>query len=180
MQREKLVIIGNGMAPGRALEKLFEAAPGQFDVTVFNAEPRVNYDRIMLSPVLSGEKSYDDIVIHGDAWYMKNGVTLHKGARVSRSTAPRSTVTSENGIVADYDKLIIATGSSPVIIPVPGHTLPGVLTYRDLDDVHAMLRRGEGRRQGGRHRRRPARSRSRGRTQARRAWRSSCCISCRR
>ena len=139
MQREKLVIIGNGMAPGRALERLFEAAPGQFDVTVFNAEPRVNYDRIMLSPVLSGEKSYDDIVIHGDAWYMKNGVTLHKGARVSKIDRAARTVTSENGIVADYDKLIIATGSSPIIIPVPGHTLPGVLTYRDLDDVHAML-----------------------------------------
>ena len=139
MQRKKLVVVGNGMAPGRALEKLFEAAPGQFDVTIFNAEPRVNYDRIMLSPVLSGEKSYEDIVIHGDAWYMKNGVTLHKGAKVAKIDRATHTVTSENGIVAKYDKLIIATGSSPVIIPVPGHRLPGVLTYRDLDDVHAML-----------------------------------------
>ena len=75
MSTEKLVIIGNGMAPGRALEKLFEAAPGAnggssaFDVTIFNAEPRVNYDRIMLSPVLAGEKSFEDIVIHDDAWY---------------------------------------------------------------------------------------------------------------
>ena len=73
---EKLVIIGNGMAPGRMLEELFEKAPGHFDVTIFNAEPRVNYDRIMLSPVLSGEKSYDDIVIHNDDWYASHGVYM--------------------------------------------------------------------------------------------------------
>lgn len=78
---QKLVIIGNGMAPGRMLENLFETAPGLYDVTIFNAEPRVNYDRIMLSPVLSGEKSYDDIVIHNDDWYAANQVTLHKGQR---------------------------------------------------------------------------------------------------
>lgn len=65
MSRQQLVIIGNGMAPGRMLEHLFEAQ-GDFDVTIFNAEPRVNYDRIMLSPVLSGEKSYEDIIIHDD------------------------------------------------------------------------------------------------------------------
>ena len=80
---EKLVIIGNGMAPGRMLDELFEKAPGAYDVTIFNAEPRVNYDRIMLSPVLSGEKSYDDIIIHDEAWYERNGVTLLKGARVT-------------------------------------------------------------------------------------------------
>ena len=79
--KQKLVIIGNGMAPGRMLEKLFEQAPGTFDVTIFNAEPRVNYDRIMLSPVLSGEKTFEDIVIHGDGWYIENGITLYKGRR---------------------------------------------------------------------------------------------------
>ena len=78
--RQKLVVVGNGMAPGRALDRLFEQAPGAYDVTIFNAEPRVNYDRIMLSPVLSGEKSFDQIVIHGDGWYVKHGVTLYKGA----------------------------------------------------------------------------------------------------
>src|SRR5688500_12350388 len=72
---ERLVIIGNGMAPGRMLEHLFEAAPGQFDVTIFNAEPRVNYNRLMLSPVLSGEKTYEDIITHGDDWYAANNVT---------------------------------------------------------------------------------------------------------
>jgi nitrite reductase (NADH) large subunit len=136
---QKLVIIGNGMAPGRMLENLFETAPGLYDVTIFNAEPRVNYDRIMLSPVLSGEKDYEDIIIHSDEWYAANNVTLHKGAKVSGIDRDRKTVTSENGITVSYDKLVIATGSSPFIIPVPGHQLPGVLAYRDLDDVTKML-----------------------------------------
>ncbi|HBF32621.1 nitrite reductase large subunit NirB [Rhizobium sp.] len=136
---EKLVIVGNGMAPGRMLEELFEKAPGLFDVTIFNAEPRVNYDRIMLSPVLSGEKAYDDIIIHDDAWYAANRVTLHKGAKVTQIDRHAKTVTSANGITAQYDKLVIATGSLPFIIPVPGHQLPGVLAYRDLDDVEKML-----------------------------------------
>ncbi|MGQ7793717.1 nitrite reductase large subunit NirB [Faunimonas sp. B44] len=136
---EKLVIIGNGMAPGRMLEHLFEAAPGAFDVTIFNAEPRVNYDRIMLSPVLSGEKSYEQIVIHGDGWYVDRGITLYKGHRIVAIDRAAKTVTSDHGATEGYDRLVIATGSVPFIIPVPGHDLPGVLTYRDLDDVNAML-----------------------------------------
>jgi nitrite reductase (NADH) large subunit len=136
---EKLVIIGNGMAPGRMLEHLFEKAPGQYQVTIFNAEPRVNYDRIMLSPVLSGEKEYEEIVIHGDGWYIKNNVTLYKGHKVVGIDRLNKTVTSSHGVVESYDKLVIATGSVPFIIPVPGSDLPGVLSYRDLDDVQAML-----------------------------------------
>lgn len=136
---EKLVVIGNGMAPGRALEKLFEQAPGKYDVTIFNAEPRVNYDRILLSPVLSGEKTFDDIVIHDDAWYEKNNVTLHKGKKVTEIDRENKTVRSESGVSAHYDKLIIATGSNPFIIPCPGHKLDGVLAYRDLDDVDKMM-----------------------------------------
>src|SRR6476646_5608022 len=92
---EKLVIIGNGMAPGRMLEHLFEQAPGRYQVTIFNAEPRVNYDRIMLSPVLSGEKTYEQIVIHGDGWYIKHGVTLYKGAKVTGIDRAAKSVTAE-------------------------------------------------------------------------------------
>jgi len=136
---EKLVIIGNGMAPGRMLEHLFERAPGRYEVTIFNAEPRVNYDRIMLSPVLSGEKDFEEIVIHGDGWYIKNGITLYKGHKVTRIDRGAKTVTSDRGVVQPYDKLVIATGSTPMILPVPGNDLAGVLTYRDLDDVNAML-----------------------------------------
>ena len=127
------------MAPGRCLERLFETSADAYSVTVFNAEPRVNYDRIMLSPVLSGEKAFDDIVIHGDGWYIQHGVMLYKGHKVVEIDRAAKTVRSEHGDIAAYDKLIIATGSNPVVIPVPGHKLAGVLSYRDLDDVHAMM-----------------------------------------
>lgn len=136
---ERLVIIGNGMAPGRMLEHLLEQAPGRYTVTIFNAEPRVNYDRIMLSPVLSGEKAYEEIIIHGDGWYIANNITLYKGHKIIAIDRTAKTVTSDHGVTEPYDKLVIATGSVPFIIPVPGHDLPGVLTYRDLDDVQAMM-----------------------------------------
>ncbi len=147
MTKKKLVIVGNGMAPGRMLEFLFEKDPNAYDVTIFNAEPRVNYNRLMLSPVLSGEKTYEDIITHNDDWYAQNGVTLHKSARVAEIDREAKTVTSENGITANYDQLVIATGSNPFIIPLPGKDLNGVLTYRDLDDVDKML---EAAKKGGR------------------------------
>jgi len=137
--KKKLVIIGNGMAPGRMLEHLFEANSDAYDVTIFNAEPRVNYNRLMLSPVLSGEKSYEDIITHDDDWYAAHNVTLHKGCKISEINRAAKTVTAENGVAAPYDKLVIATGSSPFVIPVPGHDLDGVMVYRDLDDVDKML-----------------------------------------
>ena len=143
--RERLVVIGNGMAPGRMLEHLMERAPARYEVTIFNAEPRVNYDRIMLSPVLSGEKDFQEIVIHGDGWYIKHGITLYKGHKVVAIDRAARTVTSEHGETVPYDRLVIATGSVPFIIPVPGADLPGVLTYRDLDDVNAMLLAAQGR-----------------------------------
>ncbi|MBL1405775.1 MAG: nitrite reductase large subunit [Hyphomicrobiales bacterium] len=137
--KKKLVVIGNGMAPGRMLEDLYDKAPDAYDVTIFNAEPRVNYNRLMLSPVLSGEKTYEDIITHDDAWYDEKNITLHKAARISKIDREAKTVTSERGVVADYDKLVIATGSNPFIIPLPGKDLEGVLTYRDLDDVDKMI-----------------------------------------
>ena len=126
MTRKSLVVIGNGMAPGRVLETLIEAAPDAYDITIFNAESRVNYNRIMLSPVLSGEQSFDDIVIHGDGWYVDHGITLYKGHKVVEIDREAKTVTSEPGETVAYDKLLIATGSNPFIIPLPGHDLPGV------------------------------------------------------
>lgn len=137
--KKKLVIIGNGMVPGRMLERLYEQAPDLYDVTIFNAEPRVNYDRIMLSPVLSGEKTYEEIIIHGDGWYIERNITLYKGHKVTEIDRQAKTVSTNTGEMVSYDKLVIATGSNPFIIPVPGHDLPGVLSYRDLDDVEAML-----------------------------------------
>lgn len=127
------------MAPGRVLEHLFESGEPDYAVTIFNAEPRVNYDRIMLSPVLSGEKQFADIVIHDDAWYAERGITLHKGRPVIDINRTQRTVTALDGTTARYDKLLLATGSTPFIPPLPGADLDGVVTYRDLDDVEAML-----------------------------------------
>jgi len=137
--KRRLIVIGNGMAPGRVLDKLVETATDQFDITIFNAEPRTNYDRIMLSPVLAGEKSYEDIVIHDDGWYAEHGITLLKGEPVVAIDRRAKTVTSAGAITAPYDHLLIATGSSPFVIPVPGHDKEGVVTFRDIDDVEAML-----------------------------------------
>ncbi|MDP7150703.1 MAG: nitrite reductase large subunit NirB [Paracoccaceae bacterium] len=136
--KKNLVVIGAGMASGRVLEHLFETDPEAYDVTLFNAEPRGNYNRIMLSPVLSGDKSYDDIVTHDDDWYAENNVTCRFGEHVVGIDRERKVVTGQNGDVA-YDKLLIATGSAPFIIPVPGKDLHGVITYRDLDDTNAMI-----------------------------------------
>lgn len=136
--KEKLVIIGAGMASGRVIEHLVDSAPDAFDITLFNAEPRGNYNRIMLSPVLSGERTYEDIVTHGDAWYAARGVTCRFGEHVIKIDPVEKVVDGQHGQVA-YDKLVIATGSAPFIIPVPGKELAGVITYRDLDDTNAMI-----------------------------------------
>ena len=135
---QRLVIIGAGMASGRVLEHLTDAAPDAFDITLFNAEARGNYNRIMLSPVLSGEKTYDDIITHDDAWYAARGVKTRFGVHVTKIDRDRRVVIV-GGIETPYDQLIIATGSAPFIIPVAGKELPGVVTYRDLEDTNAMI-----------------------------------------
>jgi nitrite reductase (NADH) large subunit len=140
---QKLIIIGAGMAAGRALEHLFEQAPDAYDVTLFNAEPRGTYNRIMLSPVLSGDKSFEEIVTHTAEWYEENDVTCRFGEKVVNIDRAAKTVTSDTGDVLPYDKLVIATGSNPFIIPLPGHDLDGVIAYRDLEDTNAMIALGE-------------------------------------
>ncbi len=136
---KKLVVIGAGMASGRALETLFKETSEDWDVTLFNAEPRGNYDRIMLSPVLAGDKTYQDIVIHDDAWYAEHGVTCRFGEKVAEINRETKQVMAENGDVLDYDKLLIGTGSNPFMIPLPGHDLEGVIAYRDLEDTERMM-----------------------------------------
>ena len=144
--REKLVVIGNGMAGCRAVEEILERDPERYSITIFGAEPRVNYNRIMLSPVLAGEKTFDEIVINTAEWYAENGIELVSGDPVDHIDRERQTVVARSGRVEPYDKLLIATGSDPFIIPVPGRDLPGVVTFRDLDDVDKMLAAAE---QGG-------------------------------
>ncbi len=135
---QKLVVIGAGMASGRMLEHLFAIAPHAFDVTLFNAEARGNYNRIMLSPVLSGEKVFADIVTHDADWYATRGVDCRFGEAVVKIDRANRVVYSNTGGVP-YERLVIATGSAPFIIPVPGKDLAGVCTYRDLEDTNAMI-----------------------------------------
>ena len=137
--REHLVVIGNGMAGCRAVEELLARDPARYRVTIFGAEPRVNYNRIMLSPVLAGEKSFDDIVINDADWYASNGIALVAGDPVVAIDRAAKTVTTRGGASECYDRLLIATGSDPFIIPVPGKDLPGVIAFRDMDDVDTML-----------------------------------------
>ena len=138
---QKLVVIGAGMASGRMLEHLFEGG-ADYEVTLFNAEPRGNYNRLMLSPVLSGEKTYEQIVTHDDDWYADHGVTCRFGEKVIEIDRDRKVVVGEKGEVA-YDKLVVATGSNPFMIPLPGHDLKGVIPYRDLEDTEKMMALGD-------------------------------------
>ncbi|GAA0456496.1 MULTISPECIES: nitrite reductase large subunit NirB [Sphingomonas] len=139
IKRPHLVVIGNGMAGCRAIEELLARDPDRYRVTIFGAEPHVNYNRIMLSPLLAGEKTFDDIVINGPDWYRDNGIELVAGDPVTAIDRAAKTVTSRSGRTVQYDKLLIATGSDPFIIPVPGKDLPGVVSFRDMNDVDAML-----------------------------------------
>ncbi len=143
MPRMKLVMIGNGMAGVRVLEELLKIAPDLHDITVFGAEPHPNYNRIMLSPVLAGEQTLDQIVLNPLSWYERHGITLHLGTTVTTIDRARRQViaTRADGttISAGYDRLILATGSTPFIPPVPGHRLEGVIAYRHIADTETMI-----------------------------------------
>ena len=137
--KEKLVVIGNGMAGIRTVEELLKVAPEAYDITVFGDEPYGNYNRIMLSPVLAGEKTIDEIMLNDEQWYADNGITLHKGKKVVKIDRVRRKVIAEDGTEADYDRLLIATGSRPFILPIPGKDLDGVVSFRDIHDVDSMI-----------------------------------------
>ena len=138
--KEKLVLIGNGMAGVRTLEELLKLTPDKYDITVFGAEPYGNYNRILLSPVLAGEKTVQDIMINDDDWYAQHGITLHKGVKITAIQRKRRVVVSESGIETPYDRLLLATGSKSRFLPVPGRDLLGVVGFRDIHDVEYMLR----------------------------------------
>jgi nitrite reductase (NADH) large subunit len=137
--KQSLVVIGNGMAGMRTVEEVLKLAPDMYDITVFGAEPHGNYNRIMLSPVLAGEKKIEDIITHTREWYAENGITLHAGDPVVEIDRRRRLVRSQSGREVWYDRLLLATGSIPFMIPVPGHKLKGVIGFRDIEDVDTML-----------------------------------------
>src|SRR5687767_2438954 len=125
--KERLVMIGNGMAGMRAIEELIAIAPDLYHITVFGAEAYGNYNRILLSPVLAGEKTIDDIMLNDDAWYEKHGITLYKNRTITTVDRRTRKVIANDGTEARYDRLIIATGSNPFMLPLPGADLEGVI-----------------------------------------------------
>ncbi|HZW86739.1 MAG TPA: FAD-dependent oxidoreductase, partial [Gallionella sp.] len=138
-KKTRLVVIGNGMAGIRTLEELLKMSADEFDITVFGAEPQPNYNRILLSPVLSGEMTFQDTMLNDWSWYEQNHVTLHAGKLITKIDRKRCVVETDDGVVVPYDRLLIATGSNPIMLPIPGMNLPGVLAYRSIDDVEKML-----------------------------------------
>ncbi|MGT2510851.1 NAD(P)/FAD-dependent oxidoreductase [Cupriavidus basilensis] len=137
--KPRLVVVGNGMAGMRTVEELLKLAPDLYDITVFGAEPHGNYNRILLSPVLAGEKTVADIMLNTRDWYKQNGIELLAGDPVVAIDRRRRLVRSQSGREVGYDRLLLATGSKPFIIPVPGHQLDGVIAFRDIQDVETML-----------------------------------------
>ena len=139
MKRLKLVVIGNGMAGIRTVEEILVLAPDLYEITVFGAEPHPNYNRILLSPVLAGEQKLQDIILNDLEWYQSHGIRLHLGKAITHIDRHKRVVTAADGTVEPYDRLLLATGSNPFILPIPGKDLPGVISYRDIADTNAMI-----------------------------------------
>jgi nitrite reductase (NADH) large subunit len=139
----RLALVGNGMAGIRALEELLKLTPDLYQIEVFGAEPHPNYNRILLSPVLAGEQKLEEIILNDWDWYRHNQITLHAGFKVTQIDRVKRQITAENALgekrVSGYDRLVLATGSDPVRLPIEGNDLPGVLAYRDIADTQAMI-----------------------------------------
>lgn len=139
MSKPRLVLIGNGMAGVRTVEELLKIKPDHYDITIFGAEPHPNYNRILLSPVLAGEMTIAEIVLNELEWYKENHITLHTGKQVAQIDRANRKVIADDGTEAPYDRLLIATGSTPFMLPIPGNDLPGVIGYRDIKDTDEMI-----------------------------------------
>jgi nitrite reductase [NAD(P)H] large subunit len=139
MKKMKLVMVGNGMAGVRTIEELLKIEPDLYEITVFGAEPHPNYNRILLSPVLAGEQTVDEIVLNSWEWYAENKITLHAGKKVVEIDRVKRIVRAEDGTTAEYDRLLLCTGSNPFMLPVPGKDLKGVIAYRDIADTDYMI-----------------------------------------
>src|SRR6476620_7399177 len=139
MKKLKLVMVGNGMAGVRTLEELIKIAPDIYDITVFGAEPYANYNRILLSPVLAGEQTIQDIMLNDVDWYVENDIKLHLGKKIVKIDRVKRMVIADDGTTAEYDRLLLATGSNPFMLPIPGKDLQGVIGYRDIKDTNDMI-----------------------------------------
>ncbi|WP_433939426.1 nitrite reductase large subunit NirB [Paenibacillus lautus] len=138
MKRKKLVVVGNGMAGIRCVEEILKLKPELFDITIFGAEPRPNYNRILLSKVLQGEHSLQDIILNDWSWYERHGIRLLTGEAVHHIDIKARCIETVSGKREGYDALILATGSSPFVPPIPGTDKEGVLSFRTVDDCTKM------------------------------------------
>jgi nitrite reductase (NADH) large subunit len=143
MQKLKLVMVGNGMAGMRTVEELLKLQPDMYDITVFGAEPHPNYNRILLSPVLAGEQTIEQIILNSWEWYAENRIALHAGTTVTAVDRVKRTVNAVDAlgqtVRASYDRLLLCTGSSPFMLPIPGKDLKGVIAYRDIANTTTMI-----------------------------------------
>ena len=138
-EKLKLVLVGNGLAGMRCLEDLLDMAPERYDISVIGEEPYGNYNRIMLSPVLSGEKKLDDIMLNPLEWYAQKNINLVINDPAIRIDRARKQVHTKLGKILDYDRLILATGAKPFVPNIVGNDLQGVLSFRNIHDVETML-----------------------------------------
>jgi nitrite reductase (NADH) large subunit len=135
---EPLIVIGNGMAAARLVDELARRALGRYAVAVIGEEPRLAYNRVLLSALLADEVGFDDIELRPARWWQDRGVTLRYGVRATAVDAAARNVTLAGGTRLSFSKLVFATGSQPIKPDIPGMDLPGVLTFRDVDDVNAI------------------------------------------
>ncbi|ACX64783.1 nitrite reductase large subunit NirB [Paenibacillus sp. Y412MC10] len=138
MKRKKLIVVGNGMAGIRCVEEILQLGPELFDITIFGAEPRPNYNRILLSKVLQGEHSLQDIILNDWSWYERHGIRLLTGEAVHHIDVKARCIETVSGKREGYDALILATGSSPFVPPIPGTDKEGVISFRTVDDCTKM------------------------------------------
>lgn len=139
MAKQKLVMIGNGMAGIRTIEEILERANDLYDITVIGKEPYPNYNRIMLSNILQNKMTVEETIMNPYEWYEEHGIELITNDPVIEVDRANQSVTTANGIEVSYDKLIFATGSKAFVIPVPGSTLPSVIGWRTIDDTEQMM-----------------------------------------
>ena len=139
MEKKKLILIGNGMAGVRAIEEILKLSKEAFEVTIFGSEPHPNYNRILLSKVLQGDTDVKDITLNDWHWYRENNIQLFTGETVSQIDSAKKVVVTDLGRVEPYDELILATGSMPFILPIPGVEKEGVTAFRDIKDTEVML-----------------------------------------
>lgn len=139
MDKRKLVLVGNGMAGVNCIEHILKLKEQSYEITIFGTEPHPNYNRIQLSYVLGGSSKFEDIVLNDWDWYEKNNIHLYTGHTVTKIDHENRVVHTDKGVVESYDELILATGSNPFILPIPGAHLPNVISYRDIKDCEKMI-----------------------------------------